>query len=124
MRNCTFRPQIRAFKSPRVPKKESEPAAATVEQQPAATTSSPMNINNEQASSIVTESTPQAKLRSKDLMPQTGNKCNDLFELSKQIRQIKGNNTDRTTIDLDYEKNKAQCTFKPKINSQNAPSDT
>jgi hypothetical protein len=76
-----------------------------------------MNINNEQASSIVndTNSTPQVKLRSKDLMPQTGNKFNDLFELSKNMKQIK-NLTDRTTIEVEYEKNKGQCTFKPHIN--------
>jgi hypothetical protein len=49
-----------------------------------------MNINNEQATSIANEGTnntpSQAKLRSKDLMPQTGNKCNDLFELSKNMK--------------------------------------
>ena len=76
-----------------------------------------MNINNEQASSIVNDSnnTPKVKLRSKDLMPQTGNKFNDLFELSKNMKQIK-NQTDRTTIEVEYEKNKGQCTFKPQIN--------
>jgi hypothetical protein len=59
--------------------------------------------------------TPKVKLRSKDLMPQTGNKFNDLFELSKNMKQIK-NQTDRTTIEVEYEKNKGQCTFKPQIN--------
>jgi hypothetical protein len=48
-------------------------------------------------------------------MPQTGNKFNDLFELSKNMKQIK-NQTDRTTIEVEYEKNKGQCTFKPQIN--------
>ena len=52
-------------------------------------------------------------------MPQTGNKCNDLFELSKNMKQIK-TNTDRSTIDVEFEKNKGQCTFKPKINYSNA----
>ena len=38
-------------------------------------------------------------------MPQTGNKCKDLFELSKNMKSVK-NNLDRSTIEIDYEKNK------------------
>jgi hypothetical protein len=55
-----------------------------------------MNINNEQASMHSGDQQPDIshlkagvnanKIRSKDLMPQTGNKCNDLFELSKHMK--------------------------------------
>jgi hypothetical protein len=38
-------------------------------------------------------------------MPKTGNKFNDLYELSKNIRQIKQNN-DKTTEEYEYDKNR------------------
>lgn len=50
-------------------------------------------------------------------MPNTGNKFNDLYELSKNIRQIKINN-DKTTEEYEFEKNKTELTFKPQINKQ------
>ena len=89
MRNCTFKPKIRQFKSPQPPKKEEGGRSSkspinneSLQQQPLiATTSSPMNINNEQASSLMGSDNNKAasKLRSIDYMPQTGNKCKDLF---------------------------------------------
>jgi len=54
-------------------------------------------------------------------MPQTGDKCNDLFLLSKNIKQVK-NHTDRSTIEIEFEKNKEECTFKPHINHNKSPS--
>ncbi len=52
-----------------------------------------------------------SKHRSKDLMPKTNNKCNDLYELSKRL-QAKPKE-DKTTDERDYERNKKECTFAP-----------
>ncbi len=45
------------------------------------------------------------KLRTKDIMPHTGNKCIDLYELSKNLHKIK-QQTDKSTIEYEFEKNK------------------
>jgi len=47
-------------------------------------------------------------------MENTGNKFNDLYELSKKLKQhqIK---TDKTNQDYEYEKSKDQCTFTPNL---------
>lgn len=45
-------------------------------------------------------------------MSKSGNKHNDLFELSKKLTHIKWK-YDKSHEDLDYERNKQECTFKP-----------
>lgn len=45
------------------------------------------------------------KLRTKDIMPNTGNKCIDLYELSKNLQKIK-KPSDKNTIDYEFEKNR------------------
>ena len=73
---------------------------------PLTSNSPPMNDQEEQ----------QMKLRTKDIMPNTGNKCIDLYELSKNLQKIK-KPSDKNTIDYEFEKNRDQCTFMPIINS-------
>jgi hypothetical protein len=48
-------------------------------------------------------------------MPKTGNKFNDLYELSKNLKQIR-RQEDVTTEEVEYKKNVSELTFKPKIN--------
>lgn len=57
------------------------------------------------------------KFRSKDLMEQTGNKFNDLYLLSKKIDFIKPKR-DKSTDEIEYQKNKEECTFVPSLASQ------
>lgn len=42
-------------------------------------------------------------------MPNTGNKFNDLFELSKKIKPLKSK--DKNLDEFEYEKGKDECTF-------------
>jgi hypothetical protein len=44
-------------------------------------------------------------------MPKTGNKFNDLFQLSKQLQPRQ----DKTPVDLDFDKSRDQCTFHPSL---------
>ena len=53
-----------------------------------------------------------SKIRSRELMPNTGNKFNDLYELSKNLQQHK-KNIDKSTVEYEFEKSKDECTFKP-----------
>ena len=55
-----------------------------------------------------------SRVRSKDIMPQTGDKCKDLFDLSKHIIN-KRDKTDKTRDDYDFERNKDECTFTPNV---------
>lgn len=97
LKECTFKPQINQFKSPKSKK-----------------------------SPILTQKSPPrpasaVKFRSKDVMPRSGNKFNDLYALSK-ILQKKGY---KTTEEYEFERNRAHLTFKPTINTRSAakPSD-
>lgn len=45
-------------------------------------------------------------------MPNTGNKFNDLYELSKNLQQVKVK-ADKTKQEYEYERNKDECTFRP-----------
>lgn len=91
LRNCTFRPAISRAKSPQTAKS----SAAALEK-----SGSPSG----------------AKIRSKDLMPQTGDKCKDLYLLSKNLKQIR-TNQDRTTEEVEFSKQAPECTFKPQTNA-------
>ena len=53
-------------------------------------------------------------------MPNTGNKCIDLYELSKNLQKIK-KQADKNTIDYEFEKNREECTFKPTIINLKSP---
>ena len=55
-------------------------------------------------------------------MPNTGNKCIDLYELSKNLQKIK-KPTDKNTIDYEFEKGREQCTFKPLTNARSPKAD-
>jgi len=57
------------------------------------------------------------KFKSKDLMEQTGDKFNDLYVVSKKINFLKPQ-IGKTRDELDYEKNRSECTFQPRINKQ------
>ena len=54
------------------------------------------------------------KFKSKDLMEETGDKFNDLYVLSKKIDFIKPKR-DKSSQELEFEKAKDECTFKPKV---------
>lgn len=54
------------------------------------------------------------KFKSKDLMEETGDKFNDLYVLSKKIDFLKPKR-DKSSQELEYEKAKDECTFKPKV---------
>ena len=45
-------------------------------------------------------------------MPNTGNKFNDLFELSKKMQPYR-EKQDKSLVDYEYEKSRDECTFKP-----------
>lgn len=47
-------------------------------------------------------------------MAQTGDKFNDLYELSKKINKMQPKE-DRTSEEIEYEKNKDACTFAPNV---------
>jgi len=53
-----------------------------------------------------------SKVRSRELMPNTGNKFNDLFELSKKMQPYR-EKQDKSLVDYEYEKSRDECTFKP-----------
>lgn len=40
-------------------------------------------------------------------------KCSELFEFSKQLQQMKKTVTDKTTEEVEYQRSKEECTFKP-----------
>ncbi len=42
-------------------------------------------------------------------------KCSELFEFSKQLQQMKKTVTDKTTEEVEYQRSKEECTFKPSI---------
>ena len=52
------------------------------------------------------------KYRSKDLICPTGDKHSDLYSVSKKIEFLRPK-VDRKTEEIEYEKNKNECTFKP-----------
>lgn len=56
-------------------------------------------------------------MRSKDLMPKTGNKFNDLFSLGKIMAEQKKDYQEKSTAEYEFEKAARECTFKPQINS-------
>lgn len=47
-------------------------------------------------------------------MPNTGNKFNDLYELSKKMQPLK-EHQDKSAQDYEYEKMKDECSFRPQI---------
>lgn len=47
-------------------------------------------------------------------MPNTGNRFNDLFELSKILQPFK-EKQDKSTADYEYEKMREECTFHPNL---------
>jgi|LauGreDrversion4_2_1035121.scaffolds.fasta_scaffold162408_2 hypothetical protein len=57
-------------------------------------------------------------------MPNSGNKFNDLYELSKIMKNQK-KKEDKSTEQYEFEKHKSHLTFKPTINTRSAvkPSD-
>jgi len=55
-----------------------------------------------------------AKFKSKDLMDHSGDKCADLHKLASKIDYVKPR-VDRSPHDVDYDKNKSECYFKPKL---------
>lgn len=69
---------------------------------------SPLNLER------VMKNQDPMKYKSKDLMEETGDKFNDLYVLSKKIDFLKPKR-DKSTEDLEFEKAKDECTFKPKI---------
>lgn len=42
-------------------------------------------------------------------------KCSELYEFSKHLNQLKKTITDKTTEEVEFERAKEQCTFKPII---------
>ena len=44
-------------------------------------------------------------------------KCSELFEFSKQLQQMKKTVTDKTTEEVEYQRSKEECTFKPSIHT-------
>ncbi len=59
-------------------------------------------------------------MRSRDLMPHSGNKHHDLYELSKIMKDKKRDARDKSTIEYEFEKNQKDCTFRPQINRAGA----
>ena len=54
------------------------------------------------------------KYKSKDLIKSTGDKHSDLHALSKRLEFIKPKR-DKSTHDIEFEKSKEECTFKPTL---------
>ena len=54
-----------------------------------------------------------SKSRQRGLMPQTGDRFNDLYTLAKKLQQRP--KEDKTSEEIEYEKNAGQCTFAPNI---------
>ena len=52
-----------------------------------------------------------SKTRSKDLMPSSGDKFTDLYLLSKKLKSLP--KQEKTSEELEFEKNKEECTFAP-----------
>lgn len=52
-----------------------------------------------------------SKTRSRELMPQTGDKFNDLYELGKKLNKLP--KQEKTTEEIEYERSKNECTFAP-----------
>jgi hypothetical protein len=48
-------------------------------------------------------------------MPSTGDRCNDLYALSKAMNKNKSN-IEKSKDDYEYERHKDECTFKPTTN--------
>jgi hypothetical protein len=48
-------------------------------------------------------------------MPNTGDRCNDLYVLSKAMNQNKSK-IEKTKDECEYERYKEECTFKPTTN--------
>ncbi len=87
MKECTFKPNISTFKKVELPYK---PALTEFMQ----------GLNQENK---------EEKTRSRELMPKTGNKCEDLYLLSKKLQR--NQNEGRTGEEAEYEKQKDECTF-------------
>ena len=51
-------------------------------------------------------------------MESTGDKFNDLFILSKKIDFVKPKR-DKSTQDIEFEKSKEECTFRPVLDKSN-----
>lgn len=101
LNECTFKPQInREFKSPKLRQAQSP------KQQPLRSPTSQQDKAN--------------KTRSRELMPHSGNKHQDLYELSKIMKERKRMARDKTTIEYEFEKHQKDCTFKPQINKASA----
>ena len=47
-------------------------------------------------------------------MTNTGNKFNDLFELSKKLQPLK-QKEDKNAVDYEFEKSRDECSFKPNL---------
>lgn len=90
LRECTFKPDVKEYKKPLNRGRSQEML-------------SKFNARKESSAS---------KIRSRELMPNTGNKFNDLYELSKNLQQHK-KNMDKSTVEYEFEKSKEECTFKP-----------
>lgn len=55
----------------------------------------------------------QKKLRSRDIMPSTGNKFNDLYLLSKNLKTKQ--TQEKTTEEIEFERAREECTFTPNV---------
>ena len=55
-----------------------------------------------------------AKFKSKDLMDHSGNKFADLYKLASKIDYVKPR-VDRSPNDVEYDNNKSECYFQPKL---------
>lgn len=54
-----------------------------------------------------------SKSRTRDIMPQTGDRFNDLYTLAKKLQQKP--KSDKTTEEIEFEKAQTECTFQPNI---------
>lgn len=54
-----------------------------------------------------------SKSRQRDMLPQTGDRFNDLYTLAKKLQQKP--KQDKTTEEIEFEKASGQCTFAPNI---------
>lgn len=84
MKECTFRPHVKARQE---------------------------SLSNRGSVQRRTNTDCNSKIRSRDLVQSTGDVFNDLYKLGTQLkRQPK---VDRTTEEIEYERNKDKCVFVP-----------
>lgn len=88
MKECSFRPNIHSYRKPSIRNKSSDLL-------------SKFNIKRDSSKSA-------SKIRSRELMPNSGNKFNDLHELSKHILN---NKNDKPANEYEFEKSRDECTF-------------